>query len=130
MYNPIVRSNKIQSETSPKKSPFRGKIPEERQIQSRPILPNIKRSGPQAAAFVHRCAIFVWLEVLEGMISEFLLHPARQRKNLFKKKVFKKRKNPTMVMLCLQNKRAVNSYTYYYKFSISLVVMLTKHCFV
>jgi hypothetical protein len=80
MYNPIVRSNKIQSETSPKKSPFRGKIPEERQIQSRPILPNIKRSGPQAAAFVHRCAIFVWLEVLEGMISEFLLHPARQKK--------------------------------------------------
>jgi len=39
-----------------------------------------KRGDPRVAAFVHRCALFVWLAVLEGMISSVILHPAPPKK--------------------------------------------------
>jgi hypothetical protein len=41
---------------------------------------------------VHRSALFVWLAVLEGMISAVLLHPAQ---------------NPLSSSKCLKNKRTI-----------------------
>ena len=37
------------------------------------------RNPPSAAAFVQRSALFVWLAVLEGIISAVLLHPAQNQ---------------------------------------------------